>query len=354
MNSLKEKLEEELKSGQPGKVWYNLFQPIVQRMAGTWPPRYFLEYDLDASNEVSWKYAKKEDLSQKLFLEQILNPARGKISFLLSAESDMQIRSNAKLIVHQFLVDITEGSDDKRAYATLKSKLAAKGLLLLSAESSFTEPVGISDQKLSEKIKRILLVCPHRLPNAFIPAGEGERESPNWSTAGYEWIADQIIELNSSISESVLRGGIADAFTHLRSSLYYLDEPNVFDTSVYASGEGSDGDEQEGGFMGISTLTSPQEAVLLKARQEIAGAVLASLSAQSRKFLSHVTISKNKSNLAISLGVSRVTTDKYATDTVKEVNHLFIQYGVDDYEAQAVRDELLKIIDPPVGYVKEE
>jgi len=347
MLSLRDRLENELNLGGPSTEWYKLFQPLVKKIAGNWPPRYFTEFDLDAANEKSWGYADKKDLTQKLFQEQILIPARGKVDFVMSALSDAHIRKNAKVIVNQFLVDITKGSDDKRAFALIEARLSERGVTLDALSTLSDAPTVLSNQRLAEKVQRILFLCPERRPNAFLPAGEGERESPNWTPKGYDWIADQLLDLGEPLTEIALRDGIAEALTHLRLSLYYLDEPTRSEGSEMASWEEARESEEEEQSMGTHLAASPEEVAIAHSRQILAREILAKLSPETVKFLSHASISKDMTNLAGSMGVTRQKIYDFKAKCVNEVNYVMSEFEVDDYETNFVRVSLLRLIEPP-------
>jgi hypothetical protein len=350
MLTLREKLEEELKMGQPGSEWYKLFQPIVKIVAGHWPPRYFIEFEPDASNERTWQYSEKKDLTQKLFHEQILIAARRKTDFVLSAHSDVQIRKNAKIVVSQFLVDISKGSDDKRAFGLIESRLKARGVTLGGITGAAGIPTVLSNQRLSEKVQRILFLCPERLPNAFLPAGEGERESPNWTPKGYDWIADQLIELDEPLTEIALRDGIAEALTHLRLSMYYLDEPGRNHGSEMTSWEEEQANEGEDLVLGGYLAASPEELAISRSREEIASQILKRLSEDTIRFLSHATISKDMTKLANSLSVSRQRIYDFKAKSVNEVELLMNEMKVEQEEVVFVRRSLISLIDPPATF----
>jgi hypothetical protein len=348
MITLRERLEQELQISGPSTEWYKLFQQVMKKTAGNWPPRYFVEFDLDASNEQNWQYAEKKDLTQKFFQEHLLNPARRKIEFVMSGLSDIQIKKNAKIVVNQFLVDISRGGDDKRAFKLIGDRLKIRGVLLEGGASETDSPTVLSNQRLAEKVQRILTLCPERLPNAFLPAGEGERESPNWTPKGYDWIAERLIELDEPLTELALRDGISEALTHLRLSLYYLDEPNKAEGSEMASWEEARESEEEVYGMGTYVTDSPEEITIALAREKVASEILAKLSPDTVRFLSHATISKDMTKLADSLGVTRQKIYVYKEKSVNEVNHILNEMNIEDPEAKFVRNSMFKLINPPL------
>ena len=110
VGQLLEDLQAEIDSGGPGKTWYRVFQEKLKSIAGTWPPKDFVQFEPDAINPTRWKYSEKLDLAQKLFEEQILAPERKVkvISFVLSGDSDGSIKRNISKVVNQFLNEITK------------------------------------------------------------------------------------------------------------------------------------------------------------------------------------------------------------------------------------------------------
>jgi hypothetical protein len=177
-----------------------------------------------------------------------------------------------------------------------------------------------------------------RLPNAFIPAGEGERNSPIWTPRGYDQIAAEITALPEPVTEEALRLGISDALTHLRFALYYADDipDEVIDKNKnVVRGE-------DGGVEMVSTLENltPMEAMLASEEFAQAKTILGKLSSESRNFLKAMSHSTNKTEIADYLGVSRVTALKMEKQMVIEVNTLFDEHQIPDFDRQSIRSAL--------------
>ena len=339
MSNLKEILQTELVQGGPGRVWYEIINKEVKLIAGKWPPKDFVEFEPDANNPRNWRYSDKLDLTQKLFEEEILNPKRGAIDFILTADTDSHIRANIREVVNQFLSEITKGADDKRVFKLICNRLSKFGYSLIPPSGSGSSLASIeSNHQISAQISRILMSNKERLPNAFVPAGEGERNSPIWTPQGYDQIAVQILGLPGQVTEESLRGGISDALTHLRFALYYADD---IPEEVIDKDKGVvRGDE--GGIEMVSTLVHSIPGEVLLASEEVAQAnlVLERISLDSRKFLKAMSLSSRKTEIAEHLEVSRVTALKMEKQMVNEVNSVFDALSIPDCDRQPIRTAL--------------
>ncbi len=344
MGQLRDQLQQEIDSGAPGETWYKVFQEKLKSIAGNWPPKDFVQFEPDAMNPGSWKYSEKLDLVQKLFEEEILVPERKVVSFVLSGDSDGSIKSNISKVINQFLNEITKGADDKRVFELISKRLENIGK---SVGASVVEP-GITPSQNDEiqasaDIKRILLACKDRLPNAFLPAGEGERESPIWSPTGYDSIVRSILDQNIPLTIGALRGGISGALAGLRLALYYVDDtPEAVwhDEKVVFYGE-------EVQLVSTTDLFQPLENALANEEFELANAALSRLSSESFNLLSHISISGNKVKLAASMGVSRGTVDKREKKLIQEVNGVFSDLLIPDSQHQRIRSLMLKRVPVP-------
>jgi hypothetical protein len=347
VGQLLEDLQAEIDSGGPGKTWYGVFQEKLKSIAGNWPPKDFVQFEPDAINPTRWKYSEKLDLAQKLFEEQILAPERKVkvISFVLSGESDGSIKRNISKVVNQFLNEITKGADDKRVFELLSSRFEKLGMPVGSIRVGHEIGPGQNDEyKASADIKRILLKCKDRLPNAFLPAGEGERESPIWSPTGYDSIVKSILDQDIPLTEGALRGGISGALAGLRLALYYVDdtpEAAWHDEKVVLYGE-------EVQLVSTTDLFQPLENAVANEEFELANSALSRLSSDSLTLLSHISASSNKVNLAASMGLSRGTVDKREKQLVREVNSIFGDLTIPDTQHQRIRSLMLKrVAEPP-------
>jgi hypothetical protein len=309
-------------------------------IAGRWSPKDFVEHEPDAMSPRTWKYAKKLDLTQKLFEEEVLVSKRGVIPFILSASTDSHVRANISQVVNQFLNETTKGADDKRVFKLIVERLHGKGFALVPPEGSGGKiPTTLSDHETTEQIKRMLMMNKDRLPNAFLPAGEVERNSPIWTPAGYDKIADLLMTLPAPVTENALRMGISEALTVLRLALYYAD-----DTPDDALNDETLVRDGEGGEM-VSTVDAfkPLESILDSEEADLAAKIMTKISPKSRNFLRCISKSKNKVKLATELGVSRGTALKMEKDLVQEVNSAFDDFGVCDQDRQSLRKALLQI-----------
>ncbi len=343
MSELRDKLQAEIDSGGPGKAWYELFHERVIILAGRWNPKDFVDFEPDALNPSTWKFAKKFDLTQKLFEEEILVPKRGVITFMLGASTDSHVRANVCEVINQFLNETTKGADDKRVVKLILERFSSIGFSLVPPEGLGTHsPTTLSDHDTTAQIKRILMASKERLPNAFLPAGEEERNSPIWTPAGYDKISNLIASLPGPITENALRMGISEALSVLRLALYYTDdtpEDAFSNEKLVQAGEG-------GEMVNTAEAFKPLEALLGNEASELAEKVLNRISPKSRTFLKCVSKSKNKVKLATELGVSRGTALKMEKSLVAEVNQAFDAFGVLDQDRQSIRSILLeKIVD---------
>ncbi|CAN2188784.1 hypothetical protein MCERE155_00466 [Candidatus Nanopelagicaceae bacterium] len=340
MSELREKLQHEIDSGGPGKTWFEVFHERVITIAGKWNPKDFVDHEPDALNPATWKFAKKMDLTQKLFEEEILVPKRGVIPFILSASTDSHVRANVCDVVNQFLNETTKGADDKRAFKLILERFSSIGFSLVPPEGSGKQiPTTLSDHETTEHIKRILMSSRDRLPNAFLPAGEEERNSPIWTPTGYDKISNLIASLPGPITENALRMGISEALTVLRLALYYTDdtpEDAFSDEKLVPAGEGGEMVNTAEGFKPLESLLGIEES-------ELADKIMRKISPKSRNFLKCVNKSKNKVKLAMELGVSRGTALKMEKTLVTEVNQAFDEFGVPDQDRQSIRRLLLDI-----------
>jgi len=340
VSELLDKLQEEIDSGGPGKTWYEVFHEKIIVIAGRWSPKDFVDYEPDAMNPGTWKYAKKLDLTQKLFEEEILVPKRGVIPFILSASTDSHVRANVCEVINQFLNETTKGADDKRAFKLILERLSSIGFTLVPPEGSGSFiPTTLSDHDTTAQIKRILMSSKDRLPNAFLPAGEEERNSPIWTPAGYDKISNLVASLPGPVTEDALRTGISEALTVLRLALYYTDDTpeDAFNNEkLVQAGEG-------GEMVNTAEAFKPLDALLGTEASELAEKIMTKISPKSRNFLKCVSKSKNKVKLAIELGVSRGTALKMEKSLVAEVNQAFDEFGVSDQDRQNIRKLLLEI-----------
>ena len=344
MGQLRDDLQSEIDNGGPGKIWYQLFQDKIKVNAGNWPPKDFVPFEPEAMNPNRWRFAEKLDLTQKLFEEQVLAPERGVISFVLSGESDGAIRSNIGKVVNQFLNEITKGADDKRAYELIMGRLERLGIVLGAKPGSALSPAPQDEEKTAAEIKRILIICKDRLPNALLPAGEGERESAIWSPAGYDSIVRSILLLDPPATQNALRAGISGALAVLRLALYYVDdipEAAWHDDKAVFSGE-------EVHLVSSTDIFEPLQSLVANEDFEIANSVLAQLSPESFTLLSHVSISLNKVALAKSIGVSRGTVDKREKRLVIEVNGVFDKMSIPESHRQHIRSIMLNRVPEPI------
>jgi len=178
-----------------------------------------------------------------------------------------------------------------------------------------------------------------RLPNAFLPAGEEERNSPIWTPAGYDKISNLVASLPGPVTENALRTGISEALTVLRLALYYTDDTpeDAFNNEkLVQAGEG-------GEMVNTAEAFKPLDALLGMEASELAEKIMTKISPKSRNFLKCVSKSKNKVKLAIELGVSRGTALKMEKSLVAEVNQAFDEFGVSDQDRQNIRKLLLEI-----------
>lgn len=339
MSELKERLQEELDSGGPGKFWYGLIHRELKIAAGKWPPKDFVEFEPDAVNSNNWRFSEKLDLTQKFFEDEILNPTRGAISFIMTATTDSHVRTNIREVINQFLSEVTKGADDKRVFKLIGDRLAASGFILVPPSGGVsTVPTVQSNSETASRISRILMTTKNRLPNAFAPAGEGERNSPIWAPQAYDEIAAKIVGLPGPVTEEALRAGISDALTHLRFALYYADdipeEVVAKDKNVYRG--------EEGGVDMVSTIESlmPLDDLLVSEEFNQAREILGLLSSESRRFLHAMSRSTKKTEIAENLGVSRVTALKLENKMVKEVNAILDEIEIPDADRQGVRTAL--------------
>ena len=344
MSALKDLLLDELSQGGPGKIWYETIHKELKIIAGKWPPKDFVDFEPDANNPTHWRYSDKLDLTQKFFEDEILNPSRGAITFILTAGTDTNIRGNIRQVVNQFLSEITKGADDKRVFNLIFERLSKMGFPLIPPTGvGSVVPTIQSNHNNAARISRLLMLAKDRLPNAFIPAGEGERNSPIWTPRGYDQIAAEITALPEPVTEEALRSGISDALTHLRFALYYADDipDGVVDKSKNVF-RGEDGEVEM-----VSTLENltPMESMLASEEFAQAKTILDELSSESRKFLKAMSQSSNKTEIAENLDVSRVTALKMEKQMVIEVNNLFDVYQIPDFERQSVRTALRIVLD---------
>ena len=344
MGQLRDELQAEIDSGAPGKTWFRVFHEKLKSIAGNWPPKDFVQFEPDAMNPGGWKYSEKLDLVQKLFEEEILVPERKVIRFVLSGESDGSIKSNISKVVNQFLNEITKGADDKRVFELLSKRFEnigkPVGAIIPRPEPT---PSQNDEIKASADIKRILLKCKDRLPNAFLPAGEGERESPIWSPTGYDSIVKSILDQNIPLTISSLRAGISGALAGLRLALYYVDdtpEAAWHDEKVVFYGE-------EVQLVSTTDLFQPLENAVANEEFELANTALSRLSSNSLNLLSHISTSSNKVKLAVSMGVSRGTVDKREKQLIQEVNSIFEDLFIPDSQHQRMRSLMLKRVPGP-------
>ena len=344
MGKLRDLLLEELDKDGVGKVWYELIHAKVVTLAGGWPPKDFKEFEPDAMNGANWKYSKKLDLTQKLFEERILHPDRKSIDYILSGVSDAKVRVNVSVVVNQFLNQVTRGADDKRVFDLILTRLNQISFTLTpTTGGSGKFPTVLSNEETAKSVKRILMSCKERLPNAFVPAvSEEERNSPIWKPAGYDAIVQKIIKLPGPLTEYALRGGIADALTVLRLTLYYTDN-----TPEGAMGDRLGFSGEEAVMLDTTAAFNPQDHLELSSDAVQARQVISKLTPESRMFLGCIAISKNKVTLAANLGVSRGTALKREADAVREVNDLFDALSIPDSERQSIRGEILKNIPHP-------
>ncbi len=340
MGELLDKLKSEIALGAPGKAWYEVFHGRVVVIAGKWSPKDFVDFEPDALNPATWKYAKKLDLTQKLFEEQILVLKRGVVKYVLSALTDSQARTYVSDVVNQFLNETTKGADDKRVFNLIVERLCEKGLALVPrGGTGGSIPTTLTDHETSGQIKRILMITKDRLPNAFLPAGEEERNSPIWAPAGYDKIVNLLISLPGPLTENALRTGISEALTVLRLALYYTDDtPDdaLNDETLVRDGEG-------GEIVSTVAAFKPLESILNAEEADLAAKIMSRISLKSRNFLRGVSKSKNKVKLATELGVSRGTALKMEKTLVQEVNAAFDEFGVCDQDRQSLRKALLEI-----------
>lgn len=340
MSELRDKLQEEIDSGGPGKTWYEVFHEKVIIIAGRWSPKDFVDHEPDAVNPSKWMFAKKLDLTQKLFEEEILVPKRGVIPFILSASTDSHVRANICVVVNQFLNETTKGADDKRTFKLISERLSSIGFTLVPPEGSGTLiPTTLSDHETTAQIKRILIASKDRLPNAFLPAGEEERNSPIWTPTGYDKISHLVASLPGPVTENALRMGISEALTVLRLALYYTDDTpeDAFNNEkLVQAGEG-------GEMVNTAEAFKPLDALLGTEDFELANKVMIKISPKSRNFLKCVSKSRNKVKLAAELDVSRGTALKMEKSLIAEVNQAFDELGVPDQDRPNIRKLLLEI-----------
>jgi len=344
MGQLRDDLQREIDSGAPGKTWFRVFHEKLKSIAGNWPPKDFVQFEPDAMNPGGWKYSEKLDLVQKLFEEEILVPERKVISFVLSGESDGSIKSNISKVINQFLNEITKGADDKRVFELISKRLEniGKSVGAIVVQPGIT-PIQNEEIQASADIKRILLKCKDRLPNAFLPAGDGERESPIWSPTGYDSIVKSILDQNIPLTTDALRAGISGALAGLRLALYYVDdtpEAAWHDEKVVLYGE-------EVQLVSTTELFQPLENAVANEEFELANSALSRLSSDSLTLLSHISASSNKVNLAASMGLSRGTVDKREKQLVREVNSIFGDLTIPDTQHQRIRSLMLKRVAEP-------
>lgn len=344
MGQLRDDLQGEIDSGAPGEMWYRVFHEKLKSIAGNWPPKDFVQFEPDAMNPGGWKYSEKLDLVQKLFEEEILVPERKVVSFVLSGDSDGSVKSNISKVINQFLNEITKGADDKRVFELISKRLESigKSVGAIVVQPGIT-PSQNDEIQASVDIKRILLKCKDRLPNAFLPAGEGERESPIWSPIGYDSIVRSILDQNIPLTIGALRGGISGALASLRLALYYVDdtpEAAWHDEKVVFYGE-------EVQLVSTTDLFQPLENALANEEFELANMALSRLSFDSLNLLSHISTSSNKVKLAASMGVSRGTVDKREKKLIQEVNGIFSDLCIHDSQHQRIRSLMLKRVPVP-------
>ena len=330
MITLRDRLAAEISAGGPAAEWFELIKPLMKSIAGKWPQDYFADIDLDAKSD-NWKFADKLDLTMKYYEEEIKSEKRKAVAFILTATSDKQIRSYTSLSITQFLVELTKGVPTKRVFKLIEGRLLKLGQKVLSSEEDASLGGTIlENHEGGQVVKGILLRCKKRLPNAFAPAGEGERDSPIWSPAGYDEMVSEIVQKVTPVTEDKLRWGISEALAHLQLSLY-LDDVEQANPTLY-------------GDLVKDDSYNPFDVAAENEERAWAKQVMARLSKGSTLMFQHVTRTTYFTELADLLGVHRNKATEMAHEMKNEINQVFDDLAVPHDSRSNVRSEMRQLV----------
>ena len=330
MITLRDRLAAEISAGGPAAEWFELIQPLMKSIAGKWPQDYFADIDLDAKSD-NWKFADKLDLTMKYYEEEIKSKKRKAVAFILTATSDKQIRSYTSLSITQFLVELTKGVPTKRVFKLIEGRLLKLGQKVLSSEEDASLGGTIlENHEGGQVVKGILLRCKKRLPNAFAPAGEGERDSPIWSPAGYDEMVSEIVQKVTPVTEDKLRWGISEALAHLQLSLY-LDDVEQANPTLY-------------GDLVKDDSYNPFDVAAENEERAWAKQVMARLSKGSTLMFQHVTRTTYFTELADLLGVHRNKATEMAHEMKNEINQVFDDLAVPHDSRSNVLSEMRQLV----------
>ena len=314
MSTLHDRLSAEISAGGPASEWFELIQPLMKKIAGKWPQEYFADFDLDAKSD-KWKFADKLDLTMKYYEEEIKSKKRKAVAYILTATSDKQIRSHTSRSISQFLAELTKGVATKRVYKLVEARILNRGERVLSSvEDASLGGTILSNHEGGLIVKGILLRCKKRLPNAFAPAGEGERDSPIWSPAGYDEMVSEIVLKVTPVTEDKLRRGISEALAHLQLSLY-LDDVEQANPTLY-------------GDLVKDDSYNPFDVAAENEERAWAKQVMARLSPGSTLMFQHVTKTTYFTELADLLGVHRNKATEMAHAMRDEINQILDDLAV--------------------------
>ena len=330
MITLHDRLSAEISTGGPAAEWFELIQPLMKKIAGKWPQEYFADFDLDAKSD-KWKFADKLDLTMKYYEEEIKSKKRKAVAYILTASSDKQIRSHTSRSISQFLAELTKGVATKRVYKLVEARILNRGESVLSSEKDASLGGTIlSNHEGGLIVKGILLRCKKRLPNAFAPAGEGERDSPIWSPAGYDEIVEEIVLKVTPVTEDKLRRGISEALAHLQLALY-LDDVEQANPTLYGELVKDDS------YNPFDVATENEERAWAKQ-------VMARLSTGSTTMFQHVTRTTYFTELADLLGVHRNKATEMAHEMKNEINQILDDLAVPIDSRSNVLSEMRQLV----------
>jgi len=330
MSTLHDRLSAEISAGGPAAEWFELIQPLMKKIAGKWPQEYFADFDLDAKSD-NWKFADKLDLTMKYYEEEIKSKKRKAVAYILTATSDKQIRSHTSRSISQFLAELTKGVATKRVYKLVEARILNRGESVLSSE----EDASLGGTILSNHeggliVKGILLRCKKRLPNAFAPAGEGERDSPIWSPAGYDEIVSEIVLKVTPVTEDKLRRGISEALAHLQLALY-LDDVEQANPTLY-------------GELVKDDSYNPIDVAVENEERAWAKQVMTRLSPASTIMFQHVNNTKYFTELADLLGVHRNKATEMAHAMRDEINQIMDDLAIPNDSRSNVLSEMRQLV----------
>jgi hypothetical protein len=330
MITLRDRLAAEISAGGPAAEWFELIQPLMKSIAGKWPQDYFTDIDLDAKSD-NWKFADKLDLTMKYYEEEIKSKKRKAVAFILTATSDKQIKSYTSLSITQFLAELTKGVPTKRVFKLIETRLLKLGQKVLSSEEDASLGGTIlENHEGGQVVKGILLRCKKRLPNAFAPAGEGERDSPIWSPSGYDEMVSEIVLKVTPVTEDKLRSGISGALAHLQLALY-LDDVEQANPTLY-------------GKLVKDDSYNPFDVAAENEERAWAKQVMARLSPGSTIMFQHVSSTKYFTELAELLGVHRNKATEMAHAMRDEINQIWDDLAIPKDSRSNVLSEMRQLV----------